>query len=304
MQILRDYCIVKVNKIFKDETNFTGVNGMKILMDVTFDPNKYTNCSGWVVSTPRILSRVPLIWKAYGIPAYHDSPKFDYMSVADIQMEIEVGDKVYFNYNCILPDLHTTLYNSDWICSVKEEENGKLVEYQYFRIKYSSIYAAVRYERINQAAKPFKWWMESSLKPVQLAGEALYELDSCSHYRKKVVMIGSWVFVEPDKETWDDISIPIPETLNGVQLVNSDGTPRMKPKEQWLVTKVAPDYRYLMGWVRFIGSPLKGCKCELSDGMYVMYRPNTDTSIEFEGVEYHRMLQYNVTGYIPYKKAM
>jgi hypothetical protein len=304
MQITRDYCIVKVKKVFKDEAAFKGENGLNIYLDTTYEPNKHTNNCGYVESIPLTLSRSPLIWDYHGIPSYHETPPMGYKSVDDIQREIRVGDKVYFNYNCILPDGHETLYNSDWMFTKREEENGKIVAYQYFRIKYSSIYAAVRYESINPACKPFQWWMEDQLKPITIVGQLLYELDEQSHYRKTVDMIGSWVFVEPDIETWDDISIPVQETLNGIGLVNPDGSKRMKPKEQWIVTKAAPAYRYLFGTVKFVGSPLRGLNKELSEGMYVMYRPKTDTPIEFEGIEYHRMLQSNITCYIPFKKAI
>jgi len=109
-----------------------------------------------------------------------------------------------------------------------------------------------------------------------------------------VCMVGSYVFVEPDMESWEDISIPIPERLNGRIVVNADGSTRMKPKEQWLVTKSMPSERYLRGWVRYSGSPLTGDKEFVRPGMYVYFQRFADTKIRFEGFDYFRMRQRHI----------
>ena len=107
-------------------------------------------------------------------------------------------------------------------------------------------------------------------------------------------MIGSYVFVEPDMETWEDISIPIPETVNGKILLQPDGSPKLKDKKYWLVTKSMPAERYLRGWVRYSGTPLKGDKEFVQPGMYVYFQRHSDTKIRFEGFDYFRMRQRHI----------
>jgi hypothetical protein len=114
-------------------------------------------------------------------------------------------------------------------------------------------------------------------------------------YKKEITMIGSYVLIEPDKETWEDISIPTAVVVNGKILMELDGkTPKMRPKEEWIVVKSMPTEKYLMGWVRFTGSPLKGDRAFLKPGMYVHFQRHADTKMMFEGKEYFRMRQRHV----------
>ena len=183
-----------------------------------------------------------------------------------------------------------------------EVEDGKEVWYHYYRIKYQLCFAAVRYVPCSQGSPGFKW---SQLPAVKKSLMTVYGPDGPHKeyryfvgedmYRKEIDMIGSYVFVEPDMETWDDISIPVPiRNKDGKVMTHPDGRVMMKPKDQWIVTKVMPETRYLRGWVKHVGKPLIGDSLELEPGMYVHFRRMADTYIRFEGENLYRMIQRNI----------
>jgi hypothetical protein len=318
MPILHDYCIVKVTGILLDKRPVGKDGNRVIFVNPFFDPQKYTEYTGVVVEVPKVLTDTPIVGKHVSLPSY--SQHEDHVReggwakyYSDIHMDIRPGQKVYFHYNCLLPDDHEELYNRFYVSSEREmmaQPDGTLVPvvWHKFRVNYYHIYATVEYERTLPHMKPLHWFDEGKLKPTVLPGadadghrqepDALYVLGD-NTYRKKVTMIGSWVFVEPDTETWDDIAMPTPETLNGKPVLDAKGKVKLKPKEEWIQIKSAPTNRYLQGWVRFLGKPLKGDDDITYVGAYVIFKPNTDARINFEGKEYFRMLQRNLLGEIP-----
>jgi hypothetical protein len=315
---LRDFVVVKVRSVFKDETMYEGHNKAKIFQDVTFNPQKHINNCGIVETTPVDLSREPIYWKNTGIPAYHEDPPYEYRSMEDIQMTVKPGTKVYFNYNVLVPNIHDKLYNHRYVGKDYEEDpiTGEMIEWLYFKVKYSQIFCMVEYVKTNAHYKDFSWYFEKHLTKATLpvlAGvdddevpteETRYEYNG-NMYQKVTTMIGSWVFVEPDKQTWDDISTPIPETEFGLpKLDPKTGKMIMKPKDQWLVSKAQPQNKYLFGWVRHVDHPLKGDEKELEVGDYVMYRPNTDTPVDIEDKTFHRMIQANVAAKFPLNQTV
>lgn len=110
------------------------------------------------------------------------------------------------------------------------------------------------------------------------------------------IPVGSFVLCDPDWESWDEISRPTPVTLNGKPVLNKDGTKMMKPKEQWLVTKVAPGYQFLKAFVRVLGTPLRGDKCEIAVGQKIWYRRNADWMVKIEGKDYFAIRQRHIIG--------
>lgn len=307
---LRDFVVVKVRSVFRDESVYEGHNKSKIFMDVTFNPQKHINNCGIVVSTPVDLSREPIYFKNTGIPAYNEDPPFDFRSMEDIVMKVKPGAKVYFNYNVLVPNIHDKLYNHRYAGKDYEQDplTGEMVEWLFFRVKYSQIFCMVEYDKVNVHSKDFSWYFEKHL--IKFTGttdpgeapENRYDYEG-NLYRKTITMIGSWVFVEPDKQTWDDISIPVPETEFGLpKLDPKTGKPIFKPKDQWIVKKSQPGNRYLFGWVRHVDDALKGDEKNLEAGDYVMYRPNADTPVDVEGMTFHRMIQENIAGKFPMKQ--
>jgi hypothetical protein len=96
----------------------------------------------------------------------------------------------------------------------------------------------------------------------------------------QIVPIGSYVLVEPDMESLEEILIPIAATgADGKPLRDHLGQPIMKPKDQWLQRKEKPTAKHMRGYVRHIGSPLIGDECEIKLGQMIYYRPNADWQI-------------------------
>jgi hypothetical protein len=316
MKIYTDFCIVKVKDILLDKVPAMGPNGF-FWANPSFDPSRHTMTEGIVDAIPNGLFRMPLVGKHISLPAYHDgNPMFPWKTTEDIVMEVRVGDKIHFHYGQLLPDDHERLYNHQYIKSKIEIENGQEVPYHYFKIRYSLIFAAVRYHAVNPMTPDFQWWMEPELQEytTELSSEDIdteerTNIEKVTRFRrgdhsymKQIQMIGSWTMIEVDKENWDDISLPTPETINGKLVLDEKGQRKMKPKEEWLVVKSAPANRYLCGWVRHVGTPLLGDTCYLEPGMHVYFRPNADTLMRFEGKEYYRMIQRNIIGWTPYIK--
>lgn len=305
MKIFRDFVIVRVPSVFQDETRYKGLNGLQIMVNVFHDPQRHVRCSAEVMAVPQYLSRFPVISNPVGLPEYHDRrPRKPFLSMRDIEMDVRVGDRIYFHYNCLVPNNELRQWNHHFITRKSDIIGGQPVQMLYFKIKYDLIFAAVRYEPVSPGAPGFEWHREQDLKPMQTYESRQNDEDPlCSSqrfvlddhvYRKSVDMIGGYVLVEPDMETWDDISIPIPEVVNGTVLLGPDGKPVMKPKSQWLVTKAQPEERDLQGWVRYVGKPMRGDTCLLETGDYVHFRPLADTKIVFEGQEYFRMRQRHI----------
>jgi len=302
-----EHIVVKVPTVFIDESRYKGVGGQAIITNVFFHPERHVRNYGIVASVPDSLSLEPLANNHTGIPLSWDYPVNSWKTTQDIQMEIQAGDKVYFHWNSLLPDnLDQSKWNKNFLFSKKEMVNGQEVEMHYFRVKYRSVFAAVRYEKTNQHSRDFEWWMEGDIKEVDTPSIGMDDkqmvkrhvfVDAAGFlhsYEKKVVMIGSYVLVEPDFETWEDISIPTPETLNGKPLIGADGQVVMKPKDQWMVYKSAPSEKYLQGWVKHTGSSLKGDRSFLKPGAYVFFQLHTNTPVPFEGKNYFRMLQRHI----------
>jgi hypothetical protein len=122
-----------------------------------------------------------------------------------------------------------------------------------------------------------------------------YDQVICAVRNGEIIPIGSYVLVEPDWESLDDILRPTYE-LTG--LLDDQGQPmkRLKPKDQWLQIKPAPNYHSLTGFVRHIGSPFIGDKCENQVGQKIVYRRNADWMMEIEGEKYFAIRQRHILG--------
>lgn len=316
MRPIRDYIVVKVPTIFIDETRYKGLNGKMIMMNVFHQPERNVRCHGICVTVPVFLGQMPIVGMtdASERPQRHstdDDFPIDYKRLKDIPMEVRPGDKVYFHYNCLLPDRHDMLFNHLHLYSKQEMVNGHMTMMHYYRVKYDLIFAVVRYTKLADHMPEFDWNREKEISPfkgiIDPSGDQpivqdMRYLQGDNVYRKEIQMIGAYVLVEPDMESWDDISIPIPQTVNGKVLMDKFNKPIMKPKEQWLVTKSQPQQRFLQGWVRHIGSPLLGDELDgLREGLYIHFRPRTDTRLDFEGKEYFRMRQRHINAYVKNK---
>lgn len=116
-----------------------------------------------------------------------------------------------------------------------------------------------------------------------------YEQILCAVRNGQIIPIASYVLVDPDFETWDDILVP-----THTMLKDENGQFIPKPKEQWIQKKVRPEYKYLTAFVRHVGAPLKGDKCEVEVGQKIWYRRNADWMNTVEGKDYFAIRQRHI----------
>jgi co-chaperonin GroES (HSP10) len=118
-----------------------------------------------------------------------------------------------------------------------------------------------------------------------------YEQIICAVRDGKIIPIASYVLVLPDYETWDDILHPTYTNLR-----DAEGKLIPKPKDQWIQTKVKPEYHFLTAHVKYVGSPLGKDTCEVQEGQKIWYRRNADWINMIEGVEYFAVRQRHIIG--------
>jgi co-chaperonin GroES (HSP10) len=111
---------------------------------------------------------------------------------------------------------------------------------------------------------------------------------------KEIQMIGGYCLIRPDVESWDETLIPVPQMINGEVMKDKHGQPVMKDKKDWIVAKMAPEVRYLQGFVVNAGSPLKGDSKDIKQGDKIWYRHNADWRQKIEGQEYFAIRQRHI----------
>jgi len=309
VRIARDYAVVKVYSLLRKATKILGEDGKRIELDVTHDPNRYTQTNGIVVNLPGDFSGVPIAQNAKGLPKYYEYPEPEWKRTCDILPEVRIGDKVYFHWSCIAPPSHKPWesFGQNYLGSLKEKHGDKEVTAYYFKIKYELIFCAIRYIPANAGTEKWDWQKEPLLQKVERSADnsddielsCLGELyrDNDNLYCKQIIMIGSYVFIEPNMETWEDIQHPVQAVgADGKLLTDAGGNPIYKPKSEWLYTKANPGEKSLQGWVRYIGNPLIGDERLVEVGDYVHFINKATAKVEFEGKEYFRMRQRFILG--------
>ncbi len=123
-----------------------------------------------------------------------------------------------------------------------------------------------------------------------------YDAALCVVREGNIIMIGGWVLCEPDFETWEDILLPVPMVVNGKPMLDKNGEIILKPKDQWIQKKVAPEAKALRAYVRHIGEPLKGDVCENKQGDHIVYRRMADWKIRVEGQEFYCIRMSHILG--------
>lgn len=138
-----------------------------------------------------------------------------------------------------------------------------------------------------------EWVTEPDNELGKHRGRTLYKAGCneiiCSVRDGSIIMQGDWCLVEPNVETWEDISIPTPFVMNGQPLTNPDGSIRMRPKEEWIVKKSQPENKPLEAFMRHF-SPF----CDLQQGDKIIYNYGANWPMKVEGVEYFAVLKEDV----------
>lgn len=97
----QNYIIFKTDTLFNEIASMKGINGMDIIIDPDFDPQKHVRTFGEVVSVPLHLSRRPVTQEHRGSPPYHEESPFEYRYLSDVEQEVKVSDRIYFHFNTI-----------------------------------------------------------------------------------------------------------------------------------------------------------------------------------------------------------
>lgn len=118
-----------------------------------------------------------------------------------------------------------------------------------------------------------------------------YDQVICAVRNGEIIMIGGHTLIDPDFESWADISVPTYSDL-----LDEDGKKIVKPENQWLVTKSSPTYKHRTGFVKKVGKPLRGDKCEIKEGQKILYQTNADWMVRIEDRDYFVIKQRNIEG--------
>ena len=117
----------------------------------------------------------------------------------------------------------------------------------------------------------------------------LYERILCIVRDGEIIPNATWTLVEPDLETWDDITIPTyyaPELTGGKKV--------LRPKNEWIVTKSRPDVKFLQGYLKHVGPPLKGEELDLKPDQKVVYKRESEFKVHIEGKDYFLIKQKDI----------
>jgi co-chaperonin GroES (HSP10) len=243
----QNYIVFKTDQLFEDKCKAKGLNGRELVFDPGFDPQRHSRIYGEVISLPNFLSDFPMMQEHRGVPSYHESAPFSFKHLSDVQMELKVGDRIYFHFNTMK------------LGNIIQEEGLHPNKTFFMKVRYDQVICAVRKSVITQ---------ETSIIP-----------------------IGGYTLIDPDFESWDDILVPTYSEILG-----KDGQRQLKPKELWIQRKVAPEYKYLKGFVRHVGTPLRGDELEIQSGQRIWYRVNADWMVKIEGKDYFVVRQRHIIG--------
>lgn len=264
----KDYCVVKVPRLLNKDVDVKGHNGLNILIEAHYNPEKHVNNVGEIVSMPvrlgsgKIGDSVDSIFsfEGKGQPIYYDTNPNEVKWMSDIDCELEVGQKIWFKYQAP-------------VLAIKEGT----------------------YEKVKDGDETYY------LIKVHIRDIFCFERDG------QLVGNATWTLVEPDMESWDDILIPIPELENGqpkiryekkfneeTGLMENIPVPVMKPKDQWLQTKTEPQERFLRGFVRYVSKPLKGEEFDVTPGELILYEKNADFKVDIDGQSYFMIKQRHI----------
>lgn len=265
IEAFADYVLVKTDKMFEDKVTSKGVDGKQLVFDPGFQPWLHVRTHGEVVSVPAHLSAVPMpLQEPIGTPSYHSHAPIKFKHMRDIEPEIQVGDKAYFHFNSI------SMQN------LVREEGKHPDKTFYFKVRYDQVICVVRSEvQVGGISDGSKSGGERPIKTTH----------------KRIIPIASYVLVEPDWETMEDILIPVYSSLK-----DKEGKPIPLPKEKWIQSKVAPGYKDLKGTVRYVGSPLSGDVCEIEEGDKILFRKNADWMVKVEDKQYFAIRQRHILG--------
>ena len=251
------YCLVKVDNLFVDETEAKGIDNVPLVTDTTFRPERRARTSAVVIQTPLFMGGQPILQVPNGFPGYG---AIRYLPNQDVDDELSTSLYSQGDYNYrVMSDIEPEICVND-------------KAYFVWRVLFnrSNLIAESKDEKGDR-----QWIYKAS-----------YENIYCVVRDGQIIMIGSFVLIDPVLEKWEDLLIP---TYSHIK--DKFGKPILKPRSQWIQTKSSVGQKDRFGVIKHIGSPLKGDVCYLSVGDKILYKPNLKSLITIEGVRYFCMRQ-------------
>ena len=138
MKQFSNYLAFKTPVMFDSHVSYGGIGGMELTVDPNFQPWLHVRRYGTVVEVPYRLGTIPLpVQLPQGCPPYHEitTPMFKFLK--DIEMEVQIGDKIYFD--------HMAVNKRQLIVTEGDTPENRM---HYFRIRYDQVFCAVRDEKI------------------------------------------------------------------------------------------------------------------------------------------------------------
>lgn len=241
--------LVVLDAIHNASTGVLGLDGKELVSDTTFDQQRRAMTCGKVIQLPVAMGSMPIDFRAPGFPGYGPLRTPNTGEPDDAHPALYAIDKI--SQAKLMSDIEPEVQIDDviyfsWMAThnarnmiAKSQSKDGGTKY-IFRIPYDQIYCAVR--------------------------------------DGKIIMIGSYVLIDPVFESWDEIL-----RATYYPFMGRDGRPKKRPKKEWLQIKVAPEQKDRMGIVAAVGSPLRGDKCYLEAGMKILYKPRLKSMKEIEG---------------------
>jgi len=245
MRELFNYYTVAVEKIYEDDQSVTPAGIIKLnatwIDKEEADRFRYKRLHGILVSGPFAFDDTVVGVIDPGVP----EPKA-YISNDQIEARVQTGDQLWDR-----KDYNPSTWNGFEVITIAE-------------------YA----KRVNVRENELVYFMETVTEPENFIGKdpnglLLYRCrvdqiicaireDLSNPGNKKPVMQGNWVLVEPDMETWEEIT-----TDSGI------------------IMKQAPEAKPLRATVKHIGP-----NNQVSVGDLIYYLPDSNWGLTVEGVEY------------------
>lgn len=243
------YVLIRTTATHDNVTDFKGLNGKAIEVDVTYNPKERARIHGNVIQTPVEMGMVPIQqtspgWPGYGVirkikdhdmdspmaALYSKGANMNYKFMQDIVDDVRLTDTIYFKFR-VLSNLNNRI--------AKAPDDSEFI----YRVAYDQIYCIVR---------------EGNIIPV-----------------------GGNVFIDPELDTLNSIQVP-----TYYPHLNEKGERVARPKDQWIWRKEFPEMVDRIGTVTHIGPPLKGDTCSIKVGMKVLYKTRLKSLHKVEGTKY------------------
>ena len=276
MQLLHDFYLIAVDQVFESNVTPAGIitSATAIIDENQEDRGKYKRRYGTVLECPVAFSDLVVDYIDSGVPRYKKYVSHDWI--------VYMNSLGYDHYNSN-QKYYPSTYEGD--PQIKLSDIAKRVdvvkgERVYFREESTD---PERFMGMYEGKRMYSVRVDEIICSIR----TITPFQGYNGYKQqRIVMQGNWALLQPNMETWEDITIPLPG----------------KPKEEWLVTKVAPGAKWSVevdedsgkqNWkMTTEGLPLEGTiksirhRDDIKDGDQVLFMRDADAPITVEGKEY------------------